>query len=804
MNSLIFCSCILSVIFSHTTAAAAAGYTLTPSQNISDGQFLISEGGTFRLAFFSPSINSTKRYLGIWYNLIPVRTIVWVANRESPVYDTSGVLKVSTEGYIVITNRTESVIWSSNSPTAMENPVLEFLDSGNLVLRDVNNLDSTSYVWQSFDYPSDTFLPGMKLGWNFKTGMHRYLTSWKSSDDPSYGDFTYGTNLTAYTETEIRNGPNKYYRSGPWNGVRFSGTPDLRPNSLFEFDFAYNAEEIYFTFKLLNQSVYVRATLTQNGGEGQLQRLSWAVNSNSWFRLVSIPRDRCDDYALCGAYSNCNVINVAACECLEGFKPKSPQDWSETDWSEGCEREIPLNCSERHGFLKYTGVRFPDTSGSLIDTRMSLEECRVNCSRNCSCMAYANLDIRGGGSGCIMWFTDLVDIKQLSNDGQELYIRMAASALDSKGKSRTNVRIYIPLAIGILLLSIGILFVWKRRTPKGSSERHDLEPPLYDLSTIINATQSFSLANKLGEGGFGPVYKGKLEGQEIAVKRLSKDSIQGVEELQNEVILISELQHRNLVRLLGCCVQAEEKMLIYEYMSNGSLDSIIFDKKKSALLDWQMRFNIILGIARGLLYLHHDSRLRIIHRDLKASNILLDSEMNPKISDFGLARIFGGNQFEAKTKRVVGTYGYMSPEYAIDGLFSVKSDVFSFGVLVLEIISGKKNHGFHHSDHELNLLGHAWRLWNEGKSMELVDKSMSNSYHDEDIQHCIQIGLLCVQKGTEQRPTMSSVVLMLSSETLILPKPQLPGFYIDRDAPSVEHTSYTSSNDATITLLQAR
>ncbi|KAL5698211.1 hypothetical protein ACHQM5_029280 [Ranunculus cassubicifolius] len=802
MKSLIFFSCVLIVIFSHDIAIA--GYTLNPSQNISDGQFLISEGGTFRLGFFSPSTSSTKRYLGIWYNQIPVQTIVWVANRESPVYDTSGVLKVSTAGNIVITNRTKNAIWSSNSPTAMGKPVLEFLDSGNLVLRDLNNLDATSYVWQSFDYPSDTLLPGMKIGWNLKTGMRRYMTSWRSSDDPSYGDFTYGTNLTAYTEQEIRYGPNKYYRSGPWNGLRFSGAVDLRPNTLFKFDFIYNAEEISFMAQLLNQSVLLRATLIQNGKEGHLQRLSWADNTNSWVLLVNIPRDRCDDYALCGAYSNCNVINVAACECLEGFKPKSPLDWSETDWSEGCEREIPLNCSERHGFLKYTGVRLPDTMGSLIDTSMTLEECRVNCSKNCSCMAYANLDIREGGSGCIMWFTDLVDIKQLSNNaGQDLYIRMAASALDSKGKSRNSKRIFIPLAIGIFLLSIAFLFIWKRRTTKGSSERHDLESPLYSLATIIDATLNFSMENKLGEGGFGPVYKGKLEGgQEIAVKRLSKDSIQGVEELKNEVILISELQHRNLVRLLGCCVHAEEKMLIYEYMPNNSLYSFIFDKTKSVLLDWKMRFDIILGISRGLLYLHHDSRLRIIHRDLKASNILLDGDMNPKISDFGMARIFGGDQFEAKTKRVVGTYGYMSPEYAIDGIFSVKSDVFSFGVLVLEIISGKKNHGFHHSDHELNLLGHAWRLWNEDRSMELVDKSMINSYHDETIQRCIQIGLLCVQKGTEQRPTMSSVVLMLSSETLILPSPELPGFYVGRDTHSVEHT--LDSNDATITLLQAR
>ncbi|XP_062190400.1 cysteine-rich receptor-like protein kinase 25 [Phragmites australis] len=316
-----------------------------------------------------------------------------------------------------------------------------------------------------------------------------------------------------------------------------------------------------------------------------------------------------------------------------------------------------------------------------------------------------------------------------------------------------------------------VLKLWK-------NEESDSEFSLYDFDQIADATNNFDDDNKLGQGGFGPVYRGELPGGlEIAIKRLSSCSVQGLIEFKTEIQLIAKLQHTNLVRLLGCCVQADEKMLIYEYMHNKSLDFFIFDSVKGAILTWERRFRIIDGIAQGLLYLHKHSRLRVIHRDLKASNILLDRDMNPKISDFGMARIFCSNVTEANTTRVVGTHGYIAPEYASEGLFSIKSDVFSFGVLLLEIITGKRTAGFYQYGKFFNLTGYAYQMWQDGKWHELVDPALGEDFPVSEVMKCVQVSLLCVQDSADDRPNMSDVVAMLSSEGLTMPEPRQPAYY---------------------------
>ncbi|KAL0911299.1 hypothetical protein M5K25_019431 [Dendrobium thyrsiflorum] len=392
--------------------------------------------------------------------------------------------------------------------------------------------------------------------------------------------------------------------------------------------------------------------------------------------------------------------------------------------------------------------------------------------------------------------------------------------------------IVLPVSFVFTLLSVFlILQSARRRAPKRLRTSHFVEKEnirsneslLFDMDTIRKATNDFPEANKLGEGGFGPVYKGLLEdGQHIAVKRLSRTSTQGFVEMKNEVALVAKLQHKNLVRLLGCCLEDNEKMLVYEYLPKTSLDKYLFDSNKRPQLDWGTRYKIIEGIGRGLLYLHEDSRLKIIHRDLKASNILLDNNMIPKISDFGLARLLHIDQTHQNTDRIAGTYGYMAPEYAMNGLFSAKSDVFSYGVLILEIITGRRNGIFADIGHHLDLLGYVWKYWNEGTAtaLQVVDQCLGHEFQPQEVLRCLHIGLLCVQEDSLLRPSMNSVMVMISSHSTSIPIPSTPPFYIGgssygdsvSSAQGREQNVYVkenlraalSANSATITDLEAR
>ncbi|XP_024964655.1 G-type lectin S-receptor-like serine/threonine-protein kinase At4g27290 isoform X2 [Cynara cardunculus var. scolymus] len=835
---------LLSLVLCALLTCTHSADTISANQTIRNGETIVSPQQTFELGFFKPGNSTNRYYVGIWYKKISTGTVVWVANRNTPLTTTSGELTLTPHGLMVLRTAAGNIVWSSaNSSTpAARNLVARLLDTGNLIIHDQHSVDQENPIWQSFDFPTDGLLPGMKLGQDLVTGIERHFTSWKSADDPSAGEFSAWLDTRGYPQVILKEGQQIKFRAGPWNGLRFSGEPDLRPNPIYNFHFVLNSKEIYYQYNLIDTSVVTRVVLQPNG---RMERLLWINSRQEWIVYLTPETDNCDRYAMCRSFGSCNIDNSPACDCLEGFEPTAPEQWTVADWSQGCRYRTPLDCGPGEGFKKYTNLKLPDTQWSRFNLTMNHEGCERVCKSNCSCTAYTSVNISGPGSGCLLWFGDLIDIRTFAENGDDLYIRLPPSELgkllstvtkstlyfvidstenseSSSGGRRARVIVPVATVILVILVSICLFYRSRRKTRKregshgdefghdreNNSGEEDLELPLFGLSTLLKATNNFSINNILGEGGFGPVYKGVLEnGQEIAVKRLAKTSTQGLHEFKNEVISISKLQHRNLVKLLGCCIEGAEKMLIYEYMPNKGLDSFIFDKTRSKLLDWPVRFHIIDGIARGLLYLHRDSRLRIIHRDLKVSNILLDSNMNPKISDFGMARSFGRNQIEANTNRVVGTYGYMAPEYAGHGIFSIKSDVYSFGVLVLEIVCGEKNRGFFHKEHSNNLIGHAWGLHKEGRSLQLVAKCLVESINLSQVLRSIHVGLLCVQRHPEDRPTMTSVILMLGSEGP-LPSPKEPGFFIGKTSENTRYSSSTfetsSTNELSITTLNGR
>ncbi|KAF8023934.1 hypothetical protein BT93_F1208 [Corymbia citriodora subsp. variegata] len=553
----------LSIVCLSVFGLSTATDTLSPGQSMKDGETLVSSGQIFELGFFSPG-NSQNRYFGMWYKITP-ETVVWVANRDNPLTDSHGFLTFSHDGDLVLVNQSKIVVWSSNMSRVLENPVAQLLDTGNLVLRENTSLNSDDYSWQSFDHPSDTQLPGMKLGWDLKIGLERHLTSWKSIDDPSPGDYTCRLNIHGLPQLELISlGSSKKYRTGPWNGIQFSGAP-LGSNAVTKQVFFYGENEIYL-LEEARKSEFIPRVFTMNHS-GLLQFIVAGQRSNAWNIMYSVPNDPCDAYGTCGANSICRISRAPICDCLKGYIPNSPEEWDLLNWSGGCTRRTPVNCSKGEGFLKLEKVKLPDLLEIWLNKNKSLKECEAECLKKCSCTAYANSDVREGGSGCLLWFGSLIDIKEYQeNDyGQTLYIRLPKSEL----------------ATAALLLLAMVYFhrIWNCRIKsKGSKiKEEDVNLPLFDLATIFKATNGFSENNLIGAGGFGPVYKGNLfTGQEVAVKRLSRNSGQGLEEFMNETILIAKLQHRNLVGLLGCCMEREERILVYEYMQNKSLDYFIF------------------------------------------------------------------------------------------------------------------------------------------------------------------------------------------------------------------------------------
>nr|XP_043632199.1 putative receptor-like protein kinase At4g00960 [Erigeron canadensis] len=542
---------------------------------------------------------------------------------------------------------------------------------------------------------------------------------------------------------------------------------------------------------------FIRTCAAANGARAVLDGCFLRYESNSFYDQTTLPG------------------NVGLC----GNRTSSRQSVFETA-VDGLLSNLSIATPKINGF--YAAVTAPVTgTNTSTSTAYAIAQCAETVTRDgckdCLAVAYANIkscatdvtDGRAVDSGCFMRYSASAFFDGNKTTDITSFLRDGGS--NNKGAIIGGVVGGVGALIILLVVALILYRRSKKKAPAGGLYgATELQSPKdYSYSDLKKATKDFKEENKLGEGGFGDVYKGTVkDGNIVAVKRLAIGSNTAKDNFESEVKVISNVHHRNLIRLLGCCSKGPELLLVLEYMANGSLEKFLYGEKRGTL-NWKQRCDIIFGTARGLAYLHEQYHVTIIHRDIKPSNILLDNDFQPKIADFGLARLLPEDQTHIST-RFAGTLGYTAPEYAIHGQLSEKVDTYSFGVVVLEIVSGKKCTDVpDESASEQYLLEHAWNLYESRMHLKLVDETLDPSeYNEEDIKKVIEIALMCTQSPVSVRPTMSEVVMLLSDRSRVQNPPSRQNVNLADIRIQVNNSTSTtlsmSNADATITELTGR
>ncbi|KAF8013776.1 hypothetical protein BT93_I1588 [Corymbia citriodora subsp. variegata] len=576
--------------------AGGVVYNITTSEQLFPNKTLVSSGKIFELGFFTPN-GSENQYVGIWYKNFTPSKIVWVANRNLPlVYtDRSAKLTIGSDGNLKLVDGQQNIVWSTNASGRSNDTSAALLDSGNFVLQDANY----SEIWGSFNDPTDTLLPSMKIGVNARTGEKKNLISWRSNSDPSPGSFLSGMTMETPPQFFTWNGSTPHRRSGQWNKLKFIGIQNMGQSYLSAINVQQDIQQgtTYLSYKFHDDPFFVYMFLSP---EGSIKFKYWDDGAKVWLTYWEEVNNTCEFYGTCGPFGVCNSMSLPICRCLNGFVPKSIEEWNSENWTGGCVRETELNCLKntstlastivkKDAFWQMSQMKLPD-SGDYVPHFGSQERCLSWCLRNCSCLAYSYVST----IGCMVWTKeDLLDLEEFSTFGEDLFVRVAH--VKTGGSLQKEGIISLSIGAGIMLFAVFVFGLCKWRAKnRGKPEKPDellqgnawkerlkqddaLELTFFSFDSILLATNKFSTTSKLGQGGFGSVYKGKMnDGKEVAVKRLSSSSAQGVQEFKNEIVLISKLQHRNLVKLIGCCTEGDEKLLVYEYLPNKSLDAFIF------------------------------------------------------------------------------------------------------------------------------------------------------------------------------------------------------------------------------------
>uniref|UniRef100_A0ACD5VEM1 Uncharacterized protein n=1 Tax=Avena sativa TaxID=4498 RepID=A0ACD5VEM1_AVESA len=703
--------------------AVVATDTLLPGQSISGSEILVSKNGIFELGFFSPSPGGTKHYLGIQYkNLVDTRPAkFWMGNKipitsfpNATLYIAAGELFIEELG---------SVLWTSGPTTnGSDSAVAVLLDDGNFVVEDQSN--HSKVIWQSFDHPADALLPGARLGLDMATGNNISLTLYKSP-----------YNCSLVIDQSRKMGFVMAIDGHDYFGTFPAGMVTQEEGSSVQLNHPENPNDIEF----------------MRLSTGQVSLLRYVNNATitGWEPRWSYPSSCKISAFCCGAFGVCT--SRGTCACIDGFSPHDPNEWELGHFVSGCSRVTPSDCQ---GGISTDSFILLDNLQGLPDNpqntrQKTSEDCKAACLSQCYCVAYSYRD-----SGCMIWYDVLLNLT-LGNTTLDTKIYMRVG---SHGKGwREHIQL-VMLVIGSLvvaLLVMLVLFWLYKRSLRQTQVEGFLS--VYSYAQLKRATRNFS--DKLGEGGFGSVFKGTVAGpSSVAVKRL-KGIRHRDKQFRAEVQTIGMIQHTNLVRLLGFCTEGTKRLLVYEYMPNGSLDSHLFSEATSTL-SWRLRRRIAIGIAKGLAYLHEECRDCIIHCDIKPENILLDAEFCPKIADFGMAKLLG-RDINAALTTLRGTIGYLAPEWVYGHAITHKADVYSFGVVLFELISGRRTTRSMRSGNHRYFPLYAAAKVNEGDVLCLLDGRLRGDGNVKELDVICRVACWCIQDEEIHRPSMGQVVRML-------------------------------------------
>ncbi|CAL4929851.1 unnamed protein product [Urochloa decumbens] len=751
--------------------------TLTLGQSLQWNQTLVSKGGNFELGLFSPG-KSKKYYIGIWFKKVSKQTVVWVANRERPILEPSASrFTLSDRGELLVVQATPSntLLWSSNASASSPRTTFATLqDDGSLVVQSNATTASASapvVVWQSFDHPTDTWLPGARLGYDRARGVHSFLTSWTDSENPAPGAFSMVIDPNGQAKFDLlAGGVHQYWTTGLWDGEVFENVPEMRSGYFVGIPYAPNASVNFFSYHDRKPMGIGNFFLDVNG---QMRRRQW-IEGGDWVLFCSEPHDTCDVYGSCGPFGVCSNITSPACECPAAFAPMSHGEWALGNTASGCARPAALECLT-DGFLAMPyAVQLPNGSAEAAAGARSDRACAAACHRDCSCTAYLY-----DGTTCSVWNGVLENLRRLPTSdqgdpgvaGAVLHLRVAGSevppspAAHSWRKSMVILVSSVSAVVLLLACLIGVVavaVVLRKRRGKGKVTAVQGSLLLFDYQAVKAATRDFT--EKLGSGSFGSVYKGVLADKApVAVKRL--DGLrQGDKQFRAEVVTLGMIQHINLVRLRGFCSEGNKRALVYDYMPNGSLDAYLFKNSSSSnkVLSWSQRFGIAVGVARGLTYLHEKCRECIIHCDIKPENILLDEELGAKLADFGMAKLLG-HEFSRVLTTMRGTMGYLAPEWLAGAPVTAKADVYSFGLLLFELVSGRRNNGSSEEGGRSAVYFpvHAAVKLHAGDVLGLLDEKLAGDANAEELERVCKVACWCIQDEEGDRPTMGLVVQQL-------------------------------------------